>query len=141
MEFHFQWDAIPRKMGDWGWYNCDVNTGSLPLPQLFTCEESRERGMLTERQALQLLGTLRNHDGNANENVTWLLVLLCAYSNAFNFYNVAELSSNRTGGNGLQVSTENENLLSRARALHKTSNLSISSCCLAEDGDEMYQNL
>ena len=38
------------------------------------------------------------------------LVLLCNYFNAFNFYNVAELSSNRTGGNGLQVSTENENL-------------------------------
>ena len=59
------------------------------------------------------MGTLRNHDGNANKNVTLkykfvLLVLLYAYSNAFDFYNVAELSSNRTGGNGLQVSTENE---------------------------------
>ena len=58
------------------------------------------------------MGTLRNHDGNANENVTWkyklaLLVLLCACSKSFNFYNVAELSSNKTGGNGLQVSTKN----------------------------------
>ena len=54
---------------------------------------------------------------------------------------MAELSSNRTGGNGLQVSTENENLLSRAHALHKTLNLGISRCCLAKDGDEMYQIL
>ena len=54
---------------------------------------------------------------------------------------MAELSSNRTGGNGLQVSTENENLLSRALVLHKTLNLGILRCCLAEDGDEMYQNL
>ena len=73
------------------------------------------------------LGTLRNHDGSANENVTSkykfvLLVLLCAYSNAFNFYNAAELSSHRTGGNGLQVSTQNEDLLSCAHALHKTLN-------------------
>ena len=54
---------------------------------------------------------------------------------------MAELSSNRTDGNGLQVSTENENLMSCAHALHKTLNLGISRCCLAEDGDEMYQNL
>ena len=79
-------------------------------------------------------------------NVTWkykfvLPVLLCAYSNLFNFCNVAELSSNRTGGNGLQVSTENENLLSSAHALHKTLNLGISGCCLVEDGDEMYPDL
>ena len=44
----------------------------------------------------ELLGTLRNHDGNANENVIWkckfvfILVLFCTYSNSFNFYNVAE---------------------------------------------------
>ena len=54
---------------------------------------------------------------------------------------MAELSSNRTSGNGLQVNPENENLLSCAHALHKTLNLGISRCCLAEDGDEMYQNL
>ena len=34
------------------------------------------------------------------------LVLLCD-SNSFNLYNVAKLSSNRTGGNGIQVETEN----------------------------------
>ena len=54
---------------------------------------------------------------------------------------MAELSSNRTGGNGLQVSTGNNNLLSCAHTLHKTLILGISRCCLAEDGDEMYQNL
>ena len=54
---------------------------------------------------------------------------------------MVELSSNKTGGNGLQVSTENENLLSCAHALHKTLNLGISRCCFAEDGKEMYQNL
>ena len=35
-----------------------------------------------------------------------LVVLLRDYSNSFNLYNVAELSSNRTGGNGVQVDTE-----------------------------------
>ena len=88
------------------------------------------------------LGTLRNHDGNANENAIWkykfvVLVLLCPYSNSFNFYNVAELSSNRNGENGLQVRTENENLLPCAHLL----NFGISRCCLTEDCDEMYQNL
>ena len=84
------------------------------------------------------MGTLRNHDGKYK---FVLLVLLCAYSKSFNFYNMAELSSNRTDGNGLQVNTENENLLSCAHALHKTLNLGISRCCLAEDGDEINQNL
>ena len=60
---------------------------------------------------LMLIGTLRNHNSNANENVAWkykfaLLVLLGDYSNSFTLYNVAELSSNRTGGNGVQVETE-----------------------------------
>ena len=94
------------------------------------------------------MATLRNHDGNANanENVTWkykfvLLVLLRDYSNSFNSYNAAELSSYRTDGNGLQVSTENEHLLSCAHALHKTLNLGISRCFWPEDGNEMYQNL
>ena len=35
-----------------------------------------------------------------------LLVLLRDYSNSFNLYNVAELSTNRTAGNGVQVETE-----------------------------------
>ena len=38
-----------------------------------------------------------------------LLVQLRDYSNSFNLYNVAGLFSNRTGGNGVQVETENEN--------------------------------
>ena len=54
---------------------------------------------------------------------------------------MAELSSNRTGENGLQVCTENENLPSCAHAVNKTLNAGISRCCLTEDGDEMYQNL
>ena len=62
------------------------------------------------------LGTLRNHDGNANgkrhlkiQYKFALLVLLFDYSNSFNLYSVAEVSSNRTGGNGVQVERENEN--------------------------------
>ena len=60
-----------------------------------------------------VIGTLRNHDGNSNESVAQkcmfvLLQLLRDYSNSFNLYNVAELSSNRTGENGVQVETENE---------------------------------
>ena len=37
-----------------------------------------------------------------------LLVLLRDYYNSFDLFNLAELSSNRTGGNGIQVETENE---------------------------------
>ena len=36
-----------------------------------------------------------------------LLVLLRDYSNSFNLFSVAELSSNRTGGNGIQGQTKN----------------------------------
>ena len=59
------------------------------------------------------LGTLSNHDGNANENVAWkymlaLLVVLRGYSNSFNLYNVAKLSWNRIGRSGVQAETENE---------------------------------
>ena len=61
----------------------------------------------------KIIGTLRNHNDHANENVAWkykfaLLAPLCNYSNSFNLYNVAELSSKRTGGNGVQVETEIE---------------------------------
>ena len=52
---------------------------------------------------------------------------------------MAKLFSKRTGANGRQLSTENENLLSCA--LHKTLNLGISRYFLAQDGAEMYQNL
>ena len=68
-------------------------------------------------------------------------MLLREYSNSFNLYNVTELSSNRTGGNGVQVETENENLPSCAQVLHKTLNLVISRYCLANYSEEMYQNL
>ena len=37
-----------------------------------------------------------------------LLALVIDYSSSFNTCNVAELSSNRTGGNGVQNTTENE---------------------------------
>ena len=69
------------------------------------------------------------------------LVPLGDYSNLLNLYNVAKLSSNRTGGNGVQVETEMKNLTSHTRLLHKTLNLVISRCCFAEGGKEMYQNL
>ena len=68
-------------------------------------------------------------------------MLLGEYSNSFNLYNVAELSNNRTGGNGFQVEVENENLPSCGHVLDKTLNLVISRCFLAEHGEEMYQNL
>ena len=47
----------------------------------------------------QVMGSLSNDDGNANENVTWkykfaLPVLLRNYSNLFNLYNVGEVSGN-----------------------------------------------
>ena len=70
-----------------------------------------------------------------------LLVLLRDYSNSFNLYNVAELSSHRTSGNDVQAEAENENLLSCPNILHKTLNLIISRCCLAEYNEERCENL
>ena len=54
---------------------------------------------------------------------------------------MAKLSSNRTGGNVVQVETENENLPACAHVLQKTLDLVISRCCLAEYNEVMYQNL
>ena len=87
-----------------------------------------------------------------------LLVVLRGYSNSFNLYNVADLSWNRIGRNGVQTETENgkfsrspqnlrkgrkmKNSPSCAHVLQKTLNLVISrSCCFADDGKEMYKNI
>ena len=40
------------------------------------------------------------------ENISELVALLRDYSNSCNLYSVAELSSDRTGGNCVQVETE-----------------------------------
>ena len=40
-------------------------------------------------------------------------------------------------GTALHFRRENENLSSSADVLHKTKNLAISSCCFADDGNEM----
>ena len=78
-------------------------------------------------------GRLRNYDGNANENVATrykltLVVLFCDYSNSFNLYNMAELSSNRTGKNDVQ------NLPSYAHVLYKTLNGVFSRCFFGRGG-------
>ena len=80
-------------------------------------------------------------------NVTWkynfaLVVLLRDYSNSYNLYNVAEPSSDRIGGNGVYVETENEKftVVCSFSFFHKTLNLAISLCFLAKFGEEMYQN-
>ena len=87
-------------------------------------------------------------DGNGNENIAlkykfaFILVLLCDYSNSFHLYNVAELSSNRRGGNGAFKLIQGIKYLPLcAHGLHKTLNLVISRCCLAEDGEEKFENL
>ena len=68
-----------------------------------------------------------------------LLALVIDYSSSFNTCNVAELSSNRTGGNGVQNTTENEKFtVMYSRSPKKTSSLVISGCSLVEFGEEMY---
>ena len=62
---------------------------------------------------------------------------MCSTSAMWPNYPITELV-----GMVFKLAQKNENyLLSCAHALHKTLNLGISCCCLAEDGDEMYQNL
>ena len=77
---------------------------------LFQLPRLKSVNSWAEDVSIIILGTLRNHNGNANENVAWkykfaLLVLLRDYFNSFNLYNVSKLSSNRIG-NGVQVETE-----------------------------------
>ena len=54
---------------------------------------------------------------------------------------MAELSSNRTGGNGVQVETENENFAITCSCSPQILEFGHfnSRCCLAEHGKEMYQ--
>ena len=49
--------------------------------------------------------------------------------------------TNQIGRSGVQVKKENENSPSCVHVLHKTLNVVISSCCFAEDGKKMYQNV
>ena len=93
-----------------------------------------------------ILGSLSNDDGNGNENVTQKyifisFVLLRDYFNSLNFYKNGELPRNQIGRSGAQVKKENENSPSCVHVLHKTLNVTISRCCFAEDGREMYQNV
>ena len=55
----------------------------------------------------------------------------------------SHLSSNRTGGNGVQVETKYQKFIRRHRAHvpHKTLNLVNSRCCSTECGEEMYQKI
>ena len=70
-----------------------------------------------------------------NHAILALLVLLRDYSNSFDLFNLAKLSSNRTGGN-VQVKTENEKFIRRVLT-YSTKLLVVSRCCLAECGEEM----
>ena len=71
-----------------------------------------------------------------------LLVLLRDYSNSFNLYSVAELSGNRTGGNGVQVETEKENINRRVFTLStKLLIWSFQIVAWQSTAKEMYQNL
>ena len=50
---------------------------------------------------------------------------------------VCNSSKMTPGGTALHFRRENENLSSSADVFHKTKNLAISRCCLADDGKEM----
>ena len=88
----------------------------------------------------QGLGTSRNHDINANEtslkNISSLFLYywLRDYDSSVTLYNVVELSSNKTSRNVVQVETEMKKFIVVYpwHVLHKTLNLIISRCCLAE---------
>ena len=68
-------------------------------------------------------------------------VMLC-YSNSLNSYILAELSRNKTGGNGVQVKTEIKTEVYRHVLTFSINlNSAISCCYLAEDDEELYQNL
>ena len=68
------------------------------------------------------------------KNTTWkydfiLFVLLCDYFYSVNLYKNGELPRNQIGGRGVRVKKE----IWDAQGPHKTLNLVISRCCLAED--------
>ena len=71
-----------------------------------------------------------------------LLVLLRDYYNLLNLYNVAELSSNRTDGNGIQVESENEKCI--IMCSRSPQNLEFGNFTLLfgrDYGEEMYQDI
>ena len=70
-----------------------------------------------------------------------LLAVLHDYSNSFNLYNVVELSSNRTGGNGVQVETENEKFTVKCSRSPQNLEYGHFVLLLAEYGEEMCPNL
>lgn len=88
---------------------------------------------------------VRNHDSNGNKNIAWkykftLLVLVCDHSNLFNWYNVAELPSKRTGGNCIQFETENESNYHHVLTFSTKLWIWRFRCFLAEVSEEMHQH-
>ena len=100
---------LVRLSKQWGKYHRSLHVFVITVEALVSGHpRDAKEGVRNWSSPLTRLGRLRNHDGNANVNFTWkykfaLLVLLRDYSNLFYLHNVAELSSNRTGGNGVQV--------------------------------------
>ena len=92
--------------------------------------------------ALLLIAGFRNHDGNANENITsrflFFFVIIPVRSTCTMWPNYPVTERVRTAFKLIQ---RKENLPSCAHVIHKTLNLVISRCCLAKYGEELYQNL
>ena len=98
---------------------------------------------LQPAEALLALGNLRNHDGNAKENVASNISLRFLY-----FFAIIPIHSTcrmRTNypvtervGTAFKLIQRKENLPSCAHVFHKILNLVISRCCLAKYGEENY---
>ena len=100
---------------------------------------------------LVVLGSLSNHDGNANENVTketnFTFLKLLWYITSIPISSICLMWPNYPGAESVVIRRvfkfrqRKENSPSSVDVLHKTLNLVISRCCFAENGKEMYQNV
>ena len=116
------------------------------------CWHSNEKSsafLPTDSVGFSITGTSRNHDGDPNETELVapeykyiLLVLLRDYSNSFNFITMWPIYLiTEQVGKAFKLIQRMNNLPLCTHVLHKTLNLFLSRCCLAEYGEQMYQTV
>ena len=104
------------------WTKRVVSTGSLAiLVETCTCT------------LISVLGSLRNHDGYGDENVTSNYA-----STLFMLYNMGKVCCNQTGMCGFEAKREKERFAVVCPRCRQ--HLKILRCCFDEDWREMYKN-
>ena len=93
---------------------------------------------------LHIIGSLRNHDGDAEDNVDWKINLCFIYESRdtlklFALFIASKAIAKLNPERNDQFEIKFKKLAVVAHVLQKTQDLVISRCCFAEDVKEMYQ--